>query len=88
MRKRSYTLKITAFFLLLLLGNYSCSDDFVDVDSFDEDSENFFNSEQDYQDALIAAYDMLQSTYLSSTFPHNNVINANTRIALSKTIKS
>jgi hypothetical protein len=51
--------------LLLLLGNYSCSDDFVDVDSFDEDSENFFNSEQDYQDALIAAYDMLQSTYLN-----------------------
>ncbi|MEJ2584141.1 MAG: RagB/SusD family nutrient uptake outer membrane protein [Robiginitalea sp.] len=65
MRKRSYTLKITALFLLLFLGTNSCSDDFVDVDSFDEDSENFFNSEQDYQDALIAAYDMLQSTYLN-----------------------
>lgn len=65
MKTRSYTLKITALFLLLLLGNYSCSDDFVDVDSFDEDSENFFNSEQDYQEALIAAYDLLQSTYLN-----------------------
>lgn len=43
----------------------SCGDDFVDVPSFDEDSENFFNSESDYQEALIAAYDMLQSTYLN-----------------------
>lgn len=43
----------------------ACSDDFVDVDSFDEDSENFFNSEEDYQSALISAYDMLQSTYLN-----------------------
>lgn len=65
MRKRSYSLKITALFLLLFLGTHSCSDDFVDVDSFDEDSENFFNSEQDYQDALIGAYDLLQSTYLN-----------------------
>jgi hypothetical protein len=43
----------------------ACSDDFVDVDSFDEDSENFFNSEEDYRSALISAYDMLQSTYLN-----------------------
>ncbi len=43
----------------------SCGDDFVDVDSFDEDSENFFNSEEDYQSALIAAYDLLQSSYLN-----------------------
>ena len=50
---------------MLLVGIFSCSDDFVDVDSFDEDSENFFNSEQDYQDALTAAYDLLQSTYLN-----------------------
>ena len=54
-------------FLMMLpsLMVVSCSDDFVDVDSFDEDSENFFNSEEDYQDALIAAYDLLQSTYLN-----------------------
>ncbi len=43
----------------------SCGDDFVDVDSLDEDSENFFNSEEDYQSALIAAYDLLQSSYLN-----------------------
>lgn len=43
----------------------SCGDDFVDVDAFDENSEDFFNSEEDYQDALVAAYDLLQSTYLN-----------------------
>ena len=40
----------------------SCSDDFVFVDSENENSEDFFNSEEDYQNALIAAYDLLQST--------------------------
>jgi hypothetical protein len=43
----------------------SCSDDFVDVESQNESSENYFNSEQDYQNALIGAYDLLQSTYLN-----------------------
>ncbi|WP_069676690.1 RagB/SusD family nutrient uptake outer membrane protein [Formosa sp. Hel1_33_131] len=40
----------------------SCSDDFVNVDPQDPSSESFFNSEQDYQDALVAAYDYLQTT--------------------------
>jgi len=57
-----------SFFALLLLciPIASCTDDFVEVDSFDEDSENFFNSEEDYQSALIAAYDLLQSTYINN----------------------
>ena len=45
--------------------NESCSDDFIDVESNDPNSENYFNTEADYQDALIGAYDMLQSTYLN-----------------------
>jgi len=44
---------------------FSCSDDFVDVASFDQDSENFFNSEEEYQSALIAAYDLLHATYIN-----------------------
>ena len=56
--------KLYIFALSLLLLS-SCSDDFVDVDSFDEDSETFFNSEQDYQDALIGAYDLLQASYIN-----------------------
>ncbi|MGB3608115.1 MAG: RagB/SusD family nutrient uptake outer membrane protein [Psychroserpens sp.] len=52
----------TACLLLVLI---SCSDDFVNVDSQDQNSEDFFNSEEDYQSALIGAYDLLQSTYLN-----------------------
>ncbi len=51
--------------LIILLFTVSCSDDFVNVASEDENSEEFFNSETDYQDALIAAYDGLQSTYVN-----------------------
>ncbi len=68
MEVNKFNLNMKRILLTLLLGAFlvsACSDDFVDVDSFDEDSENFFNSEEDYQSALIAAYDMLQSTYLN-----------------------
>lgn len=61
--RHSKLLPASLFFLLLFI--YGCSDEFVEVDSFDENSEDFFNSEEDYQDALIAAYDILQSTYLN-----------------------
>lgn len=57
-------LKITFIFIALFIMA-SCSDDFVDVKSNAENSEDFFNSEEDYQQALIAAYDLLQTTYLS-----------------------
>ena len=30
-----------------------------------EDSESFFNSEADYYNALVAAYDPLQSTFIN-----------------------
>ena len=48
------------FIALLLLT--VCSDDFVYVDSEDKISEDYFNSEQDDQDALVVAYDYLQTT--------------------------
>lgn len=44
----------------------SCSDDFVDITSEDPSSENFFNTEEDYQNALIAAYDLLQASYINA----------------------
>lgn len=44
----------------------SCSDDFVDRPTeYSIDSENYFNSKADYDKALIAAYDLLQSTYVN-----------------------
>lgn len=43
----------------------SCSDDFVNVLPNSENSENYFNSEADYQNALVGAYDLLQATYVN-----------------------
>src|SRR6056297_1374814 len=57
---------ITGIFSILLLVS-SCNDDFVIVSpEYSIDSENYFNSEEDYSNALVAAYDMLQSTYLNA----------------------
>jgi len=58
-------MKNILFVLVSSIILLACSDDFVNVDSFDEGSENFFNTEEDYQSALSAAYDLLQSTYLN-----------------------
>lgn len=55
-----YTLFTVAF-----LAITSC-EDYVDIKPLNEvNSENYFNSEDDYQQALIGAYDLLQSTYLN-----------------------
>lgn len=44
----------------------SCSDKFTEVEpTYAIDSENYFNSEQDYKNALVSAYDMLQSSYIN-----------------------
>jgi len=51
--------------LTIMLLVVSCSDDFIDVPSRNENSEEFFNSQEDYEKALIGAYDLLQSTYLN-----------------------
>lgn len=49
------------FSALLTLSLYNCQ---LDQDpEYTIDSENFFNSEDDYYKALIGAYDLLQSTY-------------------------
>jgi len=69
--KTNYILIVFAF-----LAMFSCADDFVDVASPDENSEDFFNTEQDYQDALIAAYDYLQAT--SQQFQVGEIASDNT----------
>ena len=51
--------------IISLTAFASCSDDFVNVDSNDVNSEDYFNSEEDYQNALIGAYDLLQATYIN-----------------------
>ena len=62
--KKKIIIAIAACSLLTL--NISCGDDFVDVKTpYSIDSENYFNSKQDYENALIGVYDVLQSTYVN-----------------------
>jgi len=50
-------------FMTILLFTFSCSK-FTELSpEYSIDSENYFNSENDYYMALVASYDMLQSSY-------------------------
>jgi len=60
--KIGFILGMTAAFFIIS----SCSDNYVDSPpQYSIDSENFFNSEDDYYKALIGSYDILQSTYVN-----------------------
>ena len=59
---------IISFFLILITTAImvSCSEEFINEEApFSIDSENYFNSEEDYNNALVAAYDMLHSSYVN-----------------------
>ncbi|NHM01207.1 RagB/SusD family nutrient uptake outer membrane protein [Flavobacterium difficile] len=57
---------VSSVFLLSVFAILSCSDDFVDREAqYSIDSENYFNSEQDYQDALVGAYDLLHASFMN-----------------------
>lgn len=57
---------------------FSCTDDFVEISpEYSIDSENYFNSVDDYYNSLVAAYDILQSTYANAIvgeFASNNTL--------------
>lgn len=58
--------KLTKTFIITFLISFfvvACSDDFVRVTSNNIDTENYFNSEEEFESALIGAYDLLQSTF-------------------------
>lgn len=60
---------ITTIITLTLFStiSISCSDEFVSPrPQYSIDSENYFNSKEDYNDALVAAYDLLQSSYANA----------------------
>jgi len=64
MKKYLFTTIITL--TLFSTISTSCSDEFVDPKvEYSIDSENYFNSKADYDNALIAAYDLLQSSYVN-----------------------
>lgn len=57
---------ITTIFASVIITALSCSDDFIDREvQYSIDSENYFNSEQDYKDALIGAYDLLHASFMN-----------------------
>jgi hypothetical protein len=64
--------------VVLSVGVFSCSDDFVEISpEYSIDSENYFNSEDDYYNALVSAYDLLQTTYANAIvgeFASNNTL--------------
>lgn len=63
---KSKFIKYFALLALLIGSGSSCSDDFAErVPPYSIDSENYFNSKADYENALIAAYDLLHATYVN-----------------------
>ncbi|MDV6168565.1 RagB/SusD family nutrient uptake outer membrane protein [Flavobacterium sp. DG1-102-2] len=63
--KRTIIKAILAFTITVSLS-VSCSDDFVQKEAvYSIGSDNYFNSEEEYYKGLIAAYDILQSTYVN-----------------------
>ena len=56
----------TVIVLIALFSITSCDDDFVYVNSQDVNSEDYFNSEEEYFNALVGAYDLLGMTYQTS----------------------
>lgn len=62
---KKYNIQLTFLSLLAAVLMVASGDDFVEVDPINENSEDFFNSEEDYQEALVGAYDLLQATYLN-----------------------
>jgi len=78
MKKYIFNKTIIAGFITLLVFSNSCTDDFVTISpEYSIDSENYFNSENDYEMALTAAYDLLQSTYTTAIvgeFASNNTL--------------
>jgi tetratricopeptide (TPR) repeat protein len=57
---------IMAALAFTILGGYTSCDDFTDINpEYSLGSQNYFNTETDYNNALIGVYDILQSTYVN-----------------------
>ncbi|MCF8366954.1 MAG: RagB/SusD family nutrient uptake outer membrane protein [Bacteroidales bacterium] len=67
MKKNIINKTIVAGLFTITAFIFSCSDDFVKVSpEYSIDSENYFNSPDDYYMALVASYDLLQTTYANA----------------------
>jgi hypothetical protein len=67
MKKYIINKTIIAGLITLSAFLFSCKDEFVEISpEYSIDSENYFNSPDDYYKALIASYDLLQPTYANA----------------------
>jgi hypothetical protein len=63
--KRKIITAVLAFSIIAAV-NVACTDEFVEREvEYSISSDNYFNSPEEYNKALIAAYDILQSTYVN-----------------------
>ncbi len=60
-------IKTLKYLLILLLVGFTSCDDFAEVDPIGPVAEDFFNTEEEYEAALLGAYDMLQTTFQNNT---------------------
>lgn len=60
---KTYQLKKATILAVFTLSTIACSDDFVDVEPNFENTNTFFNSQENYESTLIGAYDALQPTF-------------------------
>lgn len=59
-------MKIKLLFILAFFSVVTSCDDVLDIEpQYSQDAESFFNTEEDYERALIATYDLLQTSYLN-----------------------
>lgn len=66
MKMKRHILSAVVAISIFSAVSISCSDEFIDRDPvYSIDSENYFNSKEDYEYALVAAYDLLQSSYIN-----------------------
>ncbi len=56
--------KIMAILIIMIV--YSCDDYLEILPEGQENTENYFNSKSDYEDALVGVYDLLSTTYLNN----------------------
>lgn len=67
MKKYIINKTIIAGLITLSAFLFSCKDEFVEISpEYSIDSENYFNTPDDYYKALIASYDLLQPTYANA----------------------
>ena len=55
--------KIFKTAMVFSLVFFTACDDYIEVEPIGPDADNYFNNEQEYESALIGAYDMLQSSF-------------------------